>query len=51
MCQGYNIDLYFYEYRLAIEVDKLGHQDRNISHQIQRRKAIEKKNLIVSSLE
>ena len=27
---GYRIDLYFHEYKLAIEVDELGHNDRNI---------------------
>ena len=26
---GYRIDLYFDDYRLAIEVDELGHNDRN----------------------
>ena len=27
---SYRIDLYFHEYKLAIEVDELGHNDRNI---------------------
>ena len=27
---GYKIDLYFHEYKLAIEVDELVHNDRNI---------------------
>ena len=39
---GYKIDLYFHEYKLAIEVDELGHNDRNIDYEIQRQKAIEK---------
>ena len=39
---GYRIDLYFREYELAIEVDKLGHSDRNIDYEIQRQRAIEK---------
>ena len=39
---GYKIDLYFHEYKLAIEVDGLGHNDRNIAYEIQRFKAIEK---------
>ena len=26
---GYRIDLFFHEYNLAIEVDELGHNDRN----------------------
>ena len=28
---GYRIDLYFHKYKLAIEVDELGHNDRNIT--------------------
>ena len=39
---GYRIDLYFYEYKLAIEIDELGHNDRNIDYEIQRQRAIEK---------
>ena len=39
---GYKIDLYFHEYKLAIEVDELGHNDRNIDYEIQRQKTIEK---------
>ena len=39
---GYRIDLYFHEYKLAIEVDELGHNDRNIDYKIQRQKALEK---------
>ena len=39
---GYRIDLYFDEYKLAIEVDKLGHADRNINNEIERQKALEK---------
>ena len=40
--RGYRIDLYFHKYKLAIEVDELGHNDRNIAHEIQRQRAIEK---------
>ena len=40
---GYRIDLYFHDYKLAIEVDEKGHKDRNIDHEIQRQKAIEKR--------
>ena len=29
---GYRIDLYFHEYKLAIEVDELGHTNRNINN-------------------
>ena len=32
----YKIDLYFHDYRLAIEVDEKGHEDRNIDYEIQR---------------
>ena len=39
---GYRIDLYFHEYKLAIEVDELGHNDRNIDYEIQRQRAIQK---------
>ena len=39
---GYRIDLYFHKYKLAIEVDKLGHTDRNINNEIERQKALEK---------
>ena len=39
---GYKIDLYFHEYKLAIEVDELGHADRNINNEIERQKALEK---------
>ena len=35
---GYSIDLYFHEYKLAIEVDELGHADRNINNEIERQK-------------
>ena len=31
---GYKIDLNFHEYKLAIEVDELGHNDRNIDYEI-----------------
>ena len=39
---GYRIDLYFHKYKLATEVDKLGHADRNLSDEIERQKALEK---------
>ena len=38
---GYRTDLYFHKYRLAIEVDELGHTDRNRSNEIERQKALE----------
>ena len=39
---GYRIDLYFHKNKLAIEVDELGHADRNLSNEIERQKALEK---------
>ena len=39
---GYRIDLYFHKHKLAIEVDELGHADRNFSNEIERQKALEK---------
>ena len=39
---GYRIDLYFHGYKLAIEVDVLGHTNRNIKNEIERQKALEK---------
>ena len=33
---AYRIDLYFHEYKLAIEVAELGHADRNINNEIER---------------
>ena len=39
---GYRFDLYFDEYKLAIEVDELGHTNRNINNEIERQKALEK---------
>ena len=40
---AYRIDLYFHVYKLAIEVDELGHSNRNLSNEIERQKAIEQK--------
>ena len=39
---GYKIDFCFHDSKLAIEVDKKGHKDRNIDHEIKRQKALEK---------
>ena len=39
---GCRIDLYFHKYKLAIEVDELGHADRNINNEIERQKALER---------
>ena len=35
---GYWIDLYFHKYKLAIAIDELGHNDRNIDYEIQDKK-------------
>ena len=47
---GYRTDLYSHKYKLAIEVDELGHNDRNSDYEIQRQQAL-KDNLIMYSLE
>ena len=39
---NYKIDLYFLDYKLAIEVDEKGHEDRRIDYEIKKQKAIEK---------
>ena len=39
---GYRIDLHFHEYKLAIEVDELGHTNININNEIERQKPLEK---------
>ena len=33
---GYIIDLYFHKHKFAIEVDELGHADRNLSNENER---------------
>ena len=38
----YRIDLYFHKYKLAVEVDKLGHTDRNVNNEIERQRALER---------
>ena len=38
---GYRIDTYFFKYKLAIEADEQGHNDRDIDYEIERQKAIE----------
>ena len=32
---GYRTDLYFHKHKLAIEVDELGHDDRNLNNEIE----------------
>ena len=39
---SYKIDLYFPEHKLAKEVDKRGHEGRNIDYEIKRQRIIEK---------
>ena len=39
---GYRTDLYFHKHKLAIEVDDLGHADRNLSNKTERQKVLEK---------
>ena len=33
---NYRIDLYFHDYKLTIEIDEKGHQDRNQDYETQR---------------
>ena len=40
---GYKVDLYFHKCNIAIEVDELGHNDRNLTYEIQRQQALERK--------
>ena len=39
---GYRIDLYFHKFKLAIKVDELSHNDRNIDYEIQTQQALER---------
>ena len=39
---GYRINLYFHKHKLAIEVDELGHAERNLRNEIERQKALQK---------
>ena len=39
---GYKIDLYYHKYKFPIEIDELGHNDRNIDYEIERQKALER---------
>ena len=39
---GYRIDLYFQKHKIVIDVDELGHYDRNIDYEIQRQEALER---------
>ena len=38
----YRIDFYFYEYKLAIEIDEWGHNDRNTDDEIKKQTEIKK---------
>ena len=39
---GYRIDAYFLSYKLAVEIDESGHNDRDLEAEIERQKALEK---------
>ena len=41
-CTVIGINLCFYKYNLATDVDELGHNDRNITYEIQRQQALER---------
>ena len=36
------MDFYFHDYKIAIELVKKGHKGKNINHEIQRQKVLEK---------
>ena len=40
---GYRIDAYFLKYKLAVEVDEKGHNDRDLESEIERQEALEEK--------
>ena len=40
---GCRIELYFHDYKLAIEIDENGRSDKNVEYEIKRQKAIEEK--------
>ena len=42
---NYRIDIYFHKYKLAIEIDELGHNDRNIDYEMQRQRELEREEL------
>ena len=39
---GYEIDIYFHDYKLAVEIDEYNHEDRDTGCEIERQKALEK---------
>ena len=39
---NYRVDLYFHEYKLAIDIDQKGHKDRNQEYKKQREELIKK---------
>ena len=39
---GYDIDFYFHDYKLAVEIDEKDHQDGDINREIESQKALEK---------
>ena len=46
-CKHYRTDLYFHDFKLAIEISENGHSDGSIDYEIRRQKAIEQE-LVVS---
>ena len=39
---GYEIDICFHDYKLAVEIDDYNHEDRDIGREIERQKVLEK---------
>ena len=48
---GNRIDAFFPKYKLAIEIDEQRHNNRDIDYEIERQKAIEKKDLVENLLQ
>ena len=48
---NYGIELYFHDYKLAIEIDENGHSGRYIDYEIKRQKEIEQELGCISLLE
>ena len=45
---SYRIELYFHDYKLAIEIDENGHRNRNIDYEIKKTKSSRTRNFVVN---
>ena len=39
---GYEIDIYFHDYKLAVKIDEYNHEDRDVGYEIERQQALGK---------